>query len=84
MPTRVLDQSDINRALSRISHEIVSAIVSSTAIRVGFRLWLSTRGFAPAHSCLARWAATVMKRNFESTLFGRIIWLMRSHASLAD
>ena len=63
---------------------MVSAIVSSTAIRVGLRLRVSTRGLAPACSCLARWAATVMKRNFESTLFGRIIWLMRSHASFAD
>ena len=42
------------------------------AMRVALRLRTSTRGLAPFWSCLARCAATVMKRNLLSTSLGRI------------
>ena len=42
------------------------------ATRVGLRLLASTRGLAPFWICLARWEATVMKRNLLSTSLGRI------------
>ena len=52
------------------------------AMRVGLRLRASTRGLAPFWSCLARCAATVMKRNLLSTFFGRIRCDMARQLSL--
>ena len=52
------------------------------AMRVGLRLRASTRGLAPFWICLARCAATVMKRNLLSTSFGRMSWDIARQFSL--